>query len=415
MKILVCHPAQQHSYRLATALNRENMLYAYITTVYYKPGTYTEKVSRVLKGKFQQKAKNRHCDEIDDLKVIQFCEIEGLLKLLALNIKKFWPFYYKLKYNTADRFAKKVARYAIKNNVDAVITYDDCSPILFEILEKEAPQIIRILDMSAANLHYMKKIYDKDTKIMPQFASRLHKEYAKVWNEQIMKRLLVEIEKSQYFLVASNFVTRSLEFSGVKDSQILLCPYGVDISEFYCKTYRNYQESDSLEFIYVGGVKELKGISYLLEAFKQIPKDKARLTVIGAFNEEDEDIKPYINHVNFVGTVLHSEISKHLRNSDVFVFPSLGDGFGLAILEAMASGLPLIISENTGLSDQITNGLEGYVIPIQNTLAIIEKVEWYCDNKDKIKTMGKKARQLALTYTWDNYYKTVVSKIREVL
>ena len=216
MKIIVCHPAQQHSYRLATALKKKGMLSAYITTVYYKKGSLTKAVSKLLKGNFQKKAIGRRCKELSDNEVIQFCEGSGLLKLLALNIPFFRPIYYNLKYGTADRFARKVAEYAIKNQVDAVVTYDDCSPILFEILKEKAPGIVRILDMSAANLHYMRQIYDKDTELMPAFAERLHHEYAKVWNESIMDKCLREIKAAQYFLTPSAFVRKSLAYSGVK-------------------------------------------------------------------------------------------------------------------------------------------------------------------------------------------------------
>lgn len=415
MKILVCHPAQQHSYRLATALKKKNMLFSYVTTVYYKDGSLTKFVSKLLKGKFYKKAINRNCKMLSDTDVVQFCEGEGLLKLLALNVAFFRPVYYKLKYGTADRFAKKVAAYAIKNNVDAVITYDDCSPLLFEILEKEAPDIVRILDMSAANLHYMRQIYDKDTKLMPNFAERLHSEYAKVWNENIMDKCKREIQATQYFLTASEFVRKSLRYSGIKTKQMLNCPYGVDVSTFYCKTYRTVDNKEPLKFIYIGGVKELKGISYLLEAFMRIPESMAKLMVVGSFNKEDLDIKKYISRVEFKGMVLHSDIPALLRNADVFVLPSLGDGFSLSTLEAAACGLPLIISENTGISDNICNKVEGFVIPIQSVDAIVEKVVWFCNHREQIENMGRAARNMAMKFTWDNYYTKVAQAIEEVV
>lgn len=415
MKVLVCHPAQQHSYRLATALKKNNMLAAYCTTVYHKPRSFTAFIAKILKGKFRAKARNRRCEALEDSKVVQFCEIQGLLKLLALNVPKLWPAYYLLKYGTADRFAKKVAKYAIKHDVDAVVTYDDCSPLLFEILKEKAPNIKRILDVSAANLIYMRRIYDIDTVKMPQFADRLHTEYAKAWNEQILDRASREIESAQYFLVPSKFVEKSLKYSGVKDEQMLLCPYGVDVSEFSCKEYKPKKQIDSLQFIYVGGVKELKGISYLLEAFLRIPSDKAHLTVVGQFNSEDVDIQPYLNHINFTGSVLHSEIPKLLQDSDIFVFSSLGEGLSLATLEAAACGLPLIVTENSGVNDYMTDGKEGFVIPIQNIEAIIEKITWYCEHREHLESMGKAAREMALKFTWERYYACVSEKIAGVV
>lgn len=415
MRVIVCHPAQQHSYRLATALKKADMLTSYITTVYYKPRSCTLWVSKYLKENFRKKAENRRCMELADHEVVQFCERQGLLTLLFANVQKLRPLRYKLRYGTADRFAKKTAAYAIKHRVDAVVTYDDTSPLLFEILAKKAPHIKRILDVSAANLHYMRRIYDVDAEKMPQFANRLHDEYAKVWNDKIMDRVLREIKGAHYFLTPSEFVRKSLRYSGVTDEQMLNCPYGVDVSQFSCKTYDSERSGRPLEFIYVGGVKELKGISYLLEAFLRIPQHRARLTVVGKYNPDDLDIQPYKQVVSFTGMVLHSEIPELLKKSDVYVFASLGEGLSLSTLEAAACGLPLIVSENSGVNDNMLEGREGFTIPIQDIDAIVEKVLWYCDHPEQIETMGKSAREMALRFTWENYYARVSEEIAKVL
>lgn len=414
MKIIVAHPAQQHSYRLATALYRKKILYKYATTVYYKKNSMTSLIASCLKGSFRTKAENRHMADIADNQVIQFCEGEGLLKLLVLNNSKLASHYNTIKYNVADRFAKKVAKYAIKNRVDAVVTYDDSSPLLFEILAKEAPNITRILDMSAANLHYMRGIYDQDTELQPEFAERLHHERALIWNDKIMDRAIYEIRNTQYFLTPSSFVEKSLAYSGVKKDQMLRCPYGVDVDQFECKTFEPIKDRP-IRFIYVGGVKELKGISYLLEAFMKIPKEEAALTVVGAFNKQDEDIQPYLERVKFTGSVLHSEVSDLLKKSDVFVFPSLGDSFALSAMEAAACGLPLIVSENTGMSDLMLEGKEGFVVPIQSTWAIQKKVEWFIKNPDQIEPMGRAACELAQKYTWERYYNKIGEAVEKAV
>lgn len=414
MKIIVCHPAQQHSYRLASALKRENMLDSYITTVYYKPRSLTRLVAAILKGKYKEKAESRRNNDLNDNEVIQFCELEGLFKLLALNIPFFSRFYNYLKYGTADRFAKKVAHYAITHSVDAVVTYDDCSPLLFEILKKKAPQILRIMDVSAASPLYMRTIYDKDLQISPAFGKRLKTEMARCWDPIIMDRARREIAASQKFLVPSKFVSTSLKYSGVTEAQMIYCPYGVDNLQFSQKDYDDVgnMKHRPMRFIYVGGVKELKGIFYLLEAFQSIPEEVAELTVVGAFNPNDEDIRPYTDRVHFTGMVLHSEVPRLLQSADVFVFPSLGEGFSLSILEAAAVGLPLIISENTGVTDIITDYKEGIVIPIQSVEAIKNAVMWYVEHPEKLSEMGMAAREKALEYTWDRYMKTAAQQIR---
>lgn len=409
MKIVVAHPAQQHSYRLATALKQMGMLDKYATTVYYKTGSLTALVAIFLKGKFRTKAEERHCKELSDGEVIQFCEGEGLLKLVALNTKLFKKKYNQIKYHTADRFAKKVARYAIKHNADAVVTYDDSSPLLFEELEKKAPGILRIMDMSSANLLYLREIYEDDMKKAPAFAERMKRERAICWNPEILDRAKREIEATQKFLVPSVFVAKSLEFSGVKPEQMYRCPYGVDINQFTQKEYLEPLASRTrpIRFIYVGGVKELKGISYLLNAFIEIPKEQAALTVVGQYNPEDLDINPYKEHISFTGSVLHSEIPELLKAADVFIFPSLGDSYALSVMEAAACGLPVIVSENTGVQDIVTNGKNGFVIPIQSKEAIKQKVLWFVEHPEQIKSMGQAAREFALKFTWNSYYERI--------
>ena len=400
MKVIVAHPAQQHSFRLASALKKAGILDKYFTTVYLKKRNATSFVTKLLNKRHQDRAQGRRCEALDDKEVVQYCEWEGLLKLLALHNRFFKKWYTKLKYHIADRFAKKVAKYAIKHKIDVVVTYDDCSPVLFEILKKKAPHIQCVLDVSAANRLYMKNIYEKDTKLAPAFAKRLMHECHQVWDEKMLDRVEREIRSTDWFLAPSEFVKESLTYSGVKEEQIKICPYGVDAELFAVKS--DYTVNKPLRFVYVGGVKELKGIYYLLEAFKNIPKDKAVLTVVGNFNKDDEDIQPYVDYVSFTGLILHSKVPEILRQSDVFVFPSLGEGFALSALEAASCGLPLIVSENAGTKDSMNNH-EGFVIPVQSVEAIKERVLWFVENTHSIETMGKAARKMAESFSWDRY------------
>ncbi len=409
MKIIVAHPAQQHSYRLAAAVKNKHSLYKYITTVYYKKPSLTRLAAFMLRGNFKIKAQSRRCSEFSDKYVVQFCEGEGLLKLLALNTPFLKKRYRQIKYHTADRFAKKVAKYAIKNEADAVIFYDDCSPLLFETLEKKAPEILRITDMSAANMLYMRSIYEDDFRLAPSFAEHLKNERKSVFNRENSERSEREIAATQYFLAPSSFVKKSLVFSGVKDENIFICPYGVDTLDFPQKEYLSRDEMSDrpVKFIYVGGVKELKGIYYLLEAFLNIPEADAALTVVGEFDSNQSELKPYLDRVNFTGRVLHSEIPELLRQHDVFVFPSLGEGMSLSVLEAASCGLPLIVSENSGISDAFTDGEEGYIIPIQSVEAIQTAAEKFISHPEKIEEMGRKARNTAALFTWDAYNKKI--------
>lgn len=418
MNILVAHPAQQHSYRLAYALEKTGMLYKYVTTVYYKKVSFTALVSKCLLKRYRVKAESRRCEELPDSKILQFCEIEGLIKLLALNTRFFKRHYRTIKYHTADRFARKVARYVFCNRecIHAVITYEDTSPELFEKLAITAPDAIRIMDVSSANCFFMRAIYERDMQLSPEFAKRLREERKICWDSFTTERIKREYQAAQYFLVPSEFVGQSLEYSGIRKDQIFYCPYGVDTNTFCIKEYeRLLPGTRPLEFIYVGGVKELKGISYLLKAFEKIPQEQAYLTVVGQYNPTDKDTSPYTKNVNFTGSVFHSEVPALLQKADVFIFPSLGEGMSLSAIEAASCGLPLILSENSGLKELINDGENGFIVPIQSTDALVDKIEYFINNPEQIQVMGKEARKIAEKYTWESYSSNVVKIVKEIV
>ena len=208
-----------------------------------------------------------------------------------------------------------------------------------------------------------------------------------------------------------------MKASGILEQQIKICPYGVDPERFSVKTYRDPEEISEtpVRFIYVGGVKELKGISYLLEAIQNLPESRAQLTVVGQVQTSDPDLLPFLERIQFTGPVLHEKVAELLQEADVFVFPSLGEGWSLAVLEAASCGLPLILSEHSGVNDAVTDGREGFVVPIQSTEALTEKMRWFTEHPDQIEPMGRAAREMALGYTWERYEKRVAKIFGEEL
>ena len=402
MKILVAHPYHQHEYRLVKALTQAGHEVNLATTVYIKRKSITSFVGNILPRKFSERAVTHRDDNISDNAVIQFCEIGGLIRLFLRNIPKLSRLHKEYFYKLSDKFAKKVAKYVTDNEYDAVITYDNLSPILFEYLRITSPTVIRVMDVSSANIIFMQTIYNDDILLAPNFADRLKSERAICWDEKILHRVSREINATQKFLIPSKFVAKSLLYSGVKEEDLMVCPYGVDISEFK-PTDLNRPFNLPLHFVYVGGVKEFKGVAYLFDAFMEIPSDLATLTVIGNYNSTDADILEYMKRINFVGNIIHSKVSAELQKADVFVFASLGEGLSLSALEASASGLPLIVTENSGINDAMHDGIEGFIIPIQSKEAIKEKVLWFVNHTQSIPTMGKAAREMASKYSWQAY------------
>ena len=113
--------------------------------------------------------------------------------------------------------------------------------------------------------------------------------------------------------------------------------------------------------------------------------------------------------------VQHDEVSELLLSADVMLFPSLGDGFSLSIMEGFASGLPVVCSDNTGAADCVVEGENGFVVPSQDAAALRDKINWFLDNRSKIPGMAEAARKCALNTTWDDYYTNAAIAITELV
>ena len=148
-KVIIAHPGRQHSFRLASSLKKYGHLFKYITTVYNKESSLLMKIGKlILTNDSLRRLKKRKNKDLLDQDVVQFNEINGLLLLLLLRLDSKKRLFNPLNDYVSKLFGKKVANYAIKNNVNAVICYDGNFSALtcFNILKEKAPHILRIID-----------------------------------------------------------------------------------------------------------------------------------------------------------------------------------------------------------------------------------------------------------------------------
>ncbi len=397
LRIIVAHPGRQHSYRLAEALKSCGCLLRYATT-YYSYSRKPNVISRLI-----PRAKNRRCESLDDSEVVTFCTVGFFVVALLLRIDKRGRLYRMANDALSRRFGRRVARYAIEQNADAVVMYDATAVACFELLRAKAPHILRIQDVSAINRLYMQKIYADDMARTPDLAAELRRERGFLFDERNQKRWRGEIELSDHFLVPSKIVAESLAYSGVEPSQIFTCPYGTEFEVDRCRR----RSGGRLEVVYVGSVTQMKGIFYLLEAVARLPENEFHLTVVGRYDAASELFRRYKARVDFVGYVMHDEVKRYLSAADVFVFPSLGDSFGLSVLEALSHGLPVICSDHAGASDAIIDGENGFVVSVCSIDAIVEKLKYCRDNAEFMESARVKAYATAERYTWDAYRENI--------
>ena len=392
------------------------MLFKYVTTVYSMNSSLAMRLIKLLISKEDAKrAETRKNPDLVDSDVRLFCRWRGFLELALLRVKKLRIFYYHFRNGTIGEFGRRVARFAIKNNVDAVIMYDTTAYQCFRILARRAPQIRRILDISAASRPFMLEIYKSDSYRSPDFARTLGKEIPYLHDRKISKAYQEELLLSEVFLAPSEFVRSTLVRSGITSRRIELVPYGVDIKQFEFTDRICKSAQDRLEFVYVGGTKQFKGLSYLLEAFSRISPEEANLTIVGTVDWELELLQRCSSNIRFIGSRPHDEMPEILSMMDVLILPSLGEGMSLSAMEAMACGLPVIVTNNSGLDGLVQDQVNGFMIPIQDPDTIQEKILWFLEHREWIPAMGKAARASIESRSWDAYYVDAVQSIKRFM
>jgi len=189
---------------------------------------------------------------------------------------------------------------------------------------------------------------------------------------------------------------RSAEFlksEGCK--KVVVIPHGVNLPK------QVEPIPERFDVCYLGAVGPDKGVLYLIQAWAMLNYPDSNLILAGG---ETETLEPFIRQTanqgqfKILGRV--ADISDVYNACSVAVFPSVTEGFGIGILEAMAHGRPVITSEGAGASDLVEDGVTGFVVPIRSPEAIAEKIDWFKKNRDKIPEMGQKARRKARNYTW---------------
>jgi starch synthase len=207
-----------------------------------------------------------------------------------------------------------------------------------------------------------------------------------------------ELELADLILVASRYVERTVrEFDPNK--QIALAQYGVD-TEFWTPGSETHARNP-LRFIYAGQISVRKGIPLLLQAWSKADLHDASLTLVGswALNEQKRKLP---QNVIWMPPCSPQMLRELYRQSDVCVFPSYSDGFGLVILEAMACGLPVIASEACAAPEIITPAC-GWLFPAGNLDQLIELLRGASRHREAIQVMGREAQAHAGRHTWQSY------------
>lgn len=207
-----------------------------------------------------------------------------------------------------------------------------------------------------------------------------------------------EVLLADRILAPSPYVRQTLIDVGVAPERISLLPYGVDTARFHPA---GSGQRGPLRLLYVGQINQRKGLRYLLEAMRLLSGEAVELTLVGEIMVPPAALAPYRGLYRHLPNQPYHRIHEVFRDADVFVYPSLHEGSALAVYEALASGLPVVATHNTGTL--MEDGVEGFLVPIRDPQAIAAVLRRLCAEEGLRVRMAEAARRLAETYTWQRY------------
>jgi len=239
------------------------------------------------------------------------------------------------------------------------------------------------------------------------------------------KKIKSEFDLTDYFIVGSNYVKRTFIDAGVEAGKIFIVPLGVDLKQFSPDSDQKSNinnnhivDEDTFRIIYAGQIIPRKGIHYLIKAFNALAIQKSELLLVGRI---DKTMEPIINEataqnprIRTVGDIPKLSLHRYYCSSSVFVLPTLADSWGMVVLEAMACGLPVIVTENTGSQEAVRNGVDGFIVPIRSVEALQEKLLLLYQQPGLRRVMGQAGRERVKDFTWERYGQRLLDVYRTI-
>ncbi len=302
-------------------------------------------------------------------------------------------------------FDGRVARNLRNSKSDVVYAYEGGALQTF----REARRLgkVTIHEQPSSYWYWARRLLAEEAERNPEFAGLLptlidpigHLE----WKDE-------ELSLADYVLVPSEHVRRTL-VGVVPDEKIRVVSYGAP--PVRARKPISLESSKPLQILFVGALAQHKGIGYLLSAIDML-EAPFELTMIGKRFAPNDRVDAACNRWRWFDTLPHNQVLDRMTESDVLVLPSLSEGFGLVVTEALACGLPVIVTSHVGARDLIQDGREGFVVPAASAGAIAERLSILSGDRETLAEMSRNAYVTATDQSWQSYRARWADAVRAV-
>lgn len=386
MKIIISSLGKFHAFQLASQIDKAGYL-SRLLTCFYSPKNFL----------FPEFRKDKEVINLQKVTMNPFPLIiqRGLNRIPCIKKLYNWDYFSSELY---DIWASKKL---IKSDICVALS----SSALYTIREAKKLGVITIVERASSHIIFQKEILEEEyqkygIKTKPVYEKSIEKE-------------LLEYKEADYISIPSTFVKDTFIKKGISENKLIHVSYGVSLENF-----KKVPKKDNVfRVIFCGGLTLRKGIHYLLKAYKELNLKNSELCLIGSISEEIRPfLKEYEGFYKYYGQLPHYELYKYFSNGSIFVLPSIEDGFGYVVPQAMACGLPVICTSNSGSGDVIRKNIDGFIIPIRDVEALKEKILYLFKNPEDCLKMGVNAESYVRNnFSWEHYGQNMIRAYEKIM
>lgn len=281
------------------------------------------------------------------------------------------------------------------SGLQAVYAYEDGARFTFEAARSLG--LRRIYDLPIGYWRAARAIFEEEKDLQPEWASTLTG-----LNDSSAKlaRKDDELQLADLVIVPSQYVHTTLSTYNATSAPIAVVPFGSPAPRVNLPAPRL---TGPLRVLYVGSLGQRKGLSYALDAVESLGS-QVSFTLIGKVTApECVPLRTALERHQWVESLPHFQILEQMANHDVLVFPTLFDGFGLVITEALSQGLPVITTLNSGAPECIRDGVEGFIVPTRDSQSITQCLQKLATNREMLAVMRAACLRRSAELSWFRY------------
>jgi glycosyltransferase involved in cell wall biosynthesis len=403
--VVVVHAGARDSYQVAVAMAEAGMLEALVTDLFWAAGNpWTQKIASMLPSGIRNMLAHRSEVRLPSARV-KCCSVTGAA---ALAVDKFPRVPLQIRSRMmrhGDKVLGTTAGKIARRKGCNLVSYSYYGHAAFSRFGGDG-----ILFQLHPHPASMRTILLKELLRYPECAASLQQEWELALCEGDYQRLVREPSMARHLIAASSFTRSTLVEHGVPYGAVAVIPYGVDSRKFKPCPHRSHNNS-KLQLLFVGRINQRKGIRDLVEAMRLVGSERVELTICGRVVDDLSIFRQFGDRIRILPDVSDDRLIAAYQSADLFVFPSLAEGFGQVLLEALASGLPILSTARTAAPDLIEGDRQGFIVEPGKPEELAARIEWALANRSQLRQMGHEARRVAEHFTWQRFRSNLAATI----